>query len=603
MKGCARAMLIAGIGLASAGLCGISLAEDSGQATSTATNVSQRAILILDASGSMWGQLNGKSKIEIARETVAQVTAQWPEDADLGLVTYGHRQKGDCQDIETLIQPGPLQRDQFLAQVNGLNPKGKTPLSASVRQAAEALKYSEEKATVILVSDGEETCNLDPCAVGQELEQLGVDFTAHVVGFDIGKPEHQAQLRCLAENTGGRYFNARDAQELGTALNAALGAAVKPPPPPASAELKAAPSTGVASRLEITWDGPADDGDYIAVSEMAMADQEYVNYTSLLVKGKPVQLQMPSTAGTYELRYISPLRSPAVLARLSVMVVEAEAALDAPGEATAGGVLEFTARGPAGEYDWIGFAAVGSPSSAYLNGHYLRPNSTEFTAQLAVPGTTGDYELRYVLNEGARILVAVPIKVVEAQTFVQGPEQVMAGDLVEIHARGPAGDRHWIGFAPAGSEPGAYLANSYERPQGEESRITVQAPRDPGAYELRYILNESETIAASRPIQVVAATASLQVAPQLMRYSEVEIGFTGPRGGSHWIGFVPRGGAIDAYTSWSYVPQSSPLKMYTPNEEGAFDLVYVFVGAESGDRELARVPVELVTALDEVPPQ
>jgi Ca-activated chloride channel family protein len=88
--------------------------------------------------------------------------------------------------------------------VDGISPKGKTPLSESVRRAAAELKYTEEKATVILVSDGEETCNLDPCKVGEELEKQGVDFTAHVIGFSLVKQVQQDQLRCLAEKTGGR---------------------------------------------------------------------------------------------------------------------------------------------------------------------------------------------------------------------------------------------------------------------------------------------------------------------------------------------------------------------------------------------------------------
>ena len=87
--------------------------------------------------------------------------------------------------------------------------------------AANQLRYTEQKATVILVSDGEETCNADPCALGKELEAAGVDFTAHVIGFDIQKgSKADRQLQCLAANTGGRYVHARNAAELDKALGA-----------------------------------------------------------------------------------------------------------------------------------------------------------------------------------------------------------------------------------------------------------------------------------------------------------------------------------------------------------------------------------------------
>ena len=189
-----------------------------------------KTMLVLDASGSMWGQIGGKPKITIAREAVDSMLKGW-NGGDLGLMAYGHRRKGDCADIEVLQAIGPNTATGIHKQVNALNPKGMTPISAAVRKAAEQLRYTEQKATVILVSDGEETCNADPCALGKELEAMGVDFTAHVVGFDIeqGSKAHQ-QLQCLAANTCGRYIEARNATE----LNKALGevAATKPAPQP-----------------------------------------------------------------------------------------------------------------------------------------------------------------------------------------------------------------------------------------------------------------------------------------------------------------------------------------------------------------------------------
>ncbi|PRH81886.1 VWA domain-containing protein [Arenimonas caeni] len=177
-----------------------------------------QALLVLDASGSMWGQIGGQPKITIAREAIDAMLAGWP-GGDLGLMAYGHRRKGDCADIELLQPVGAFDADAVRRRVGALQPRGMTPITAAVRQAAEHLKFTEQKATVILVSDGEETCSADPCALGEELEALGVDFTAHVVGFDIEEGSRaQAQLQCLAANTGGRYLAARDAGELGDAL-------------------------------------------------------------------------------------------------------------------------------------------------------------------------------------------------------------------------------------------------------------------------------------------------------------------------------------------------------------------------------------------------
>ena len=187
-----------------------------------------KTMLVLDASGSMWGQINGQTKIAIAREAVGSMLDGW-RGGELGLMAYGHRRKGDCADIEVLQAIGPNTAAGIRKQVNALNPKGMTPITASVRMAAEQLRYTEQKATVILVSDGEETCNADPCALGKELEAMGVDFTAHVVGFDIQKgSKADRQLQCLAANTGGRYVHARNAAE----LDDALGKIAETPTPP-----------------------------------------------------------------------------------------------------------------------------------------------------------------------------------------------------------------------------------------------------------------------------------------------------------------------------------------------------------------------------------
>ena len=164
-----------------------------------------RAIIVLDASGSMWGQVEEKAKIDIAREVIGDLLQDPPQNLHLGLMAYGHRRKGDCEDIELLVPAGPNTSSKILAAVNEIVPKGKTPLTAAVLEAAGVLRFEEEAATVILVSDGLETCDKDPCEAARFLEKTGVSFKTHVVGFDLKKGEAQ-QLKCLADETGGSFF-------------------------------------------------------------------------------------------------------------------------------------------------------------------------------------------------------------------------------------------------------------------------------------------------------------------------------------------------------------------------------------------------------------
>src|SRR5690606_15182673 len=197
-------------------------------------------ILVLDDSGSMWGQIDGVNKIVIAREVVADILADFPEEQNLGFVTYGHRERGQCADIQTVIQPAPGTASEIVRIVNELNPRGMTPMTDAVIVAAEALRHTEQAATVILVSDGIETCNPDPCAAARALAQAGIDFTAHVIGFDVkGEAEALLQMQCIAEETGGRFLTADNAAELTKALQQVVAAPAEVVPAMAEVTLRA----------------------------------------------------------------------------------------------------------------------------------------------------------------------------------------------------------------------------------------------------------------------------------------------------------------------------------------------------------------------------
>jgi Ca-activated chloride channel family protein len=209
-----------------------------------------RAIVILDASGSMWAQIGGKARIEIARDTLKEVLAGVPAELELGFMAYGHRTKGDCADIELMVPPEAGTADRIIGAAMSLNPRGKTPLTAAVLQAADELKYTEDAATVVLITDGIETCDADPCALASELESKGVDFTVNVVGFGLSD-EEGAKVKCLADDTGGTYISADDED----GLKDAIDVAVNDVPPPQPEEPTPPPSEEPVS--DITFDPTA----------------------------------------------------------------------------------------------------------------------------------------------------------------------------------------------------------------------------------------------------------------------------------------------------------------------------------------------------------
>ena len=187
----------------------------------------QDTMIVLDGSGSMWGRVDGRTKIEIARDALVGLVRALPAGTRLGLMAYGHRRAGDCADIETLIPAGPLDPAAFIAAAGRVTPRGRTPISASLQRAAETGAQR-----IVLLSDGIETCVPDACADIRALRARGVDVTVHVIGFDIGGAAQQAALACIAEATGGRFLPARRAADRARALAALPGAAAAPPPAP-----------------------------------------------------------------------------------------------------------------------------------------------------------------------------------------------------------------------------------------------------------------------------------------------------------------------------------------------------------------------------------
>ena len=209
-------------------------------------------VLVIDGSSSMWGQVGGQTKIDILKYALSDVLGQLDTDANVGVVAFGHREKGNCADIEELVPPQPFDRALIQAAIDNIQPKGKTPLSDAVRFAAEELRFTEERATVVILGDGGENCAKDPCAVAEELEKTGVDLTVHAIAFDIADQEGSAQLQCFANATGGLFLPVADVPELVAALQEVQKVVENPKPFPV--QIKAVDrATGAVLDGPINW--------------------------------------------------------------------------------------------------------------------------------------------------------------------------------------------------------------------------------------------------------------------------------------------------------------------------------------------------------------
>lgn len=178
----------------------------------------QPIIFITDASGSMWQKVGEDFKISIAKEVLGNLVAELPDNQPIGLVAYGHRTKGDCGDIEALVSPKNVDKSVFTQQLTAIEPVGKTPLAASAKLVIDQLKAQNAAATIILITDGIETCEGDLCALAKEAKAAGVEFVLHIIGFDL-KNEDKTLLECAAQAGEGIYIDASNKTQLEEALN------------------------------------------------------------------------------------------------------------------------------------------------------------------------------------------------------------------------------------------------------------------------------------------------------------------------------------------------------------------------------------------------
>ncbi|UCF38248.1 MAG: VWA domain-containing protein [Acidobacteriota bacterium] len=196
---------------------------------STASAIEGRTVeLILDASGSMAGKLDdGTVKIVAAREAVERFIKDLPQTTVIAFRAYGHqsaREEHNRQDTQVLVGFGSAaeQSAKILTRSKELRARGYTPISYVLEQAARDFhrEMTGERA-IILVSDGKETCDGDPCSVARALHESQAQLVIHTVGFGVDEAT-RGQRECIASVTGGTYFPAQDAGTLGQVLGAAV---------------------------------------------------------------------------------------------------------------------------------------------------------------------------------------------------------------------------------------------------------------------------------------------------------------------------------------------------------------------------------------------
>lgn len=168
-----------------------------------------RILFLLDASGSMYAKWENSDRMNVAKDLLAHLvdSLEHYENLEVALRVYGHqsgRERNDCKDTKLEVPFAKDNSGSIKKKLAQIVPRGNTPITYSLLQAAGDFPSDKSRNVIILITDGLESCGGDPCAVSLALQKKRIFLRPFIIGIGIA-PEYEQQLSCI-----GQYFNAAD---------------------------------------------------------------------------------------------------------------------------------------------------------------------------------------------------------------------------------------------------------------------------------------------------------------------------------------------------------------------------------------------------------
>ncbi len=183
--------------------------------------------ILLDASGSMKAQIDGKSKMDSAKEAIQIFADKLPKNAEISLRVYGHKGTGShkdkqvsCNSTDEIFRGQGDQTNQMKTALQAVKPAGWTPIANALKSVKQDINPETTDSVVYVVSDGIETCGGNPVQIAKELNQSKVKTVVNIIGFNVDN-EGQKLLRQVATSGGGEFTSVDNEQSLKDYLNKA----------------------------------------------------------------------------------------------------------------------------------------------------------------------------------------------------------------------------------------------------------------------------------------------------------------------------------------------------------------------------------------------
>lgn len=243
----------------------------------TAAKPVTRILFVLDCSASMLNPWEGKTKIEVARSIINELEDSLKRETgvETALRVYGHQSintQNDCNDSKLEVPFGINRANAIRDVLGNVRPKGITPLALSLEKAANDFPQADSRNIVILVTDGEESCGGDPCAVSRKLQQQHIYLKPFVIGLSLDAAA-SSSMDCI-----GNYFNAEKPEALRQIMHTVIERILS------SATIRVNLLDAAGNPLETDVD--------MTFSDDATGEVKYNFYHTLNYRGEPDTLQL-----------------------------------------------------------------------------------------------------------------------------------------------------------------------------------------------------------------------------------------------------------------------------------------------------------------------
>ena len=191
--------------------------------------VQEETLILLDASVSMMESLEDTPKYLLAVNETKKILSNFDKNKAIGLRTIGVSIEnamdilsGDtevfCKSTKLLIPIETNNITKINTKLDLIFPLGTTPITYSLQQAIQNDFSNSAYKHIILITDGGESCNADPCSYIKEIMSSRSDIKIDIIAIGVSGNDLN-ELNCLSDATSGELYNVKSPDDLPTALS------------------------------------------------------------------------------------------------------------------------------------------------------------------------------------------------------------------------------------------------------------------------------------------------------------------------------------------------------------------------------------------------